>query len=204
LVSVVVVVAASASTMGESSASSSASSLFPSVCSRFSNPSTRFSRASSTSVLGPLFLGTASGGALARASVVVPRADGMGGRGPTVDAGTIKDLAGFARRTGAVALDLEPWSAGWTGGGVTSRHAIPCVCGSSCSSWPREARSRHGAWAGGRCRSVASTLQRPETARPRWTCQRLGVEDKTHVWRETSRQKTQASRQETGNAERQM
>lgn len=36
------------------------SSLFPSVCSRFSRPSTRFSRASSTSVLGPLFFGTAS------------------------------------------------------------------------------------------------------------------------------------------------
>jgi hypothetical protein len=38
------------------------SSLFPSVCRRFSRPSTRFSRASRTSVLGPLFFGTASAG----------------------------------------------------------------------------------------------------------------------------------------------
>lgn len=39
---------------------SSRSSLFPSVCKRFSRPSTRFSSASRTSVLGPLFFGTAS------------------------------------------------------------------------------------------------------------------------------------------------
>lgn len=42
--------------------SSTNSSLFPSEWRRFSRPSTRFNKASRTSVLGPLFLGTASGG----------------------------------------------------------------------------------------------------------------------------------------------
>jgi len=51
---VVVVVSAGVSTVG--------SSLFPSETRRFSSPSTRFSSASRTSVLGPRFLGTASAG----------------------------------------------------------------------------------------------------------------------------------------------
>jgi hypothetical protein len=41
---------------------SGAMSLLPSVTRRFSRPSTRFKRASRTSVFGPLFLGTASRG----------------------------------------------------------------------------------------------------------------------------------------------
>lgn len=40
---------------------SGATSLLPSETSRFSRPSTRFRRASRTSVFGPLFFGTASG-----------------------------------------------------------------------------------------------------------------------------------------------
>ena len=66
---------------------------FSPVCSRFSNPSTRFSNASSTSVLGPRFLGTAS----ARDCQFLWRSHPHNSqRGiSTIDTGAGKNLAGF-------------------------------------------------------------------------------------------------------------
>jgi hypothetical protein len=86
---------------------SSRSSLFPSVCSRFSRPSTRFSKASSTSVLGPLFLGTASAaGRQLKICEFAPT--GAHSRDEhTVNTRAVEHLAGFAGRPCAVALDLE-------------------------------------------------------------------------------------------------
>ena len=72
---------------------SSEDSDFFSVCSRFSNPSTRFSNASSTSVLGPRFLGTAS----ARDCQFLCRSHLHNSRLgiSTIDTGAGKNLAGF-------------------------------------------------------------------------------------------------------------
>lgn len=66
---------------------------FFSVCSRFSNPSTRFSNASSTSVLGPRFLGTAS----ARDRQFLWRSHPHNSRrgNSTIDTRAGKNLAGF-------------------------------------------------------------------------------------------------------------
>jgi hypothetical protein len=66
---------------------------FFSVCSRFSNPSTRFSNASSTSALGPRFLGTAS----ARDCQFLWRSHPHNSRRgiSTIDTGAGKNPAGF-------------------------------------------------------------------------------------------------------------
>lgn len=77
-----------------------------------SSPSTRFRRASSTSVFGPRFLGTASGpeGICVSDLVVLdmlcsersyPKAR------HTIDTRTLEDLTGLARWTEAVAFDLQ-------------------------------------------------------------------------------------------------
>jgi hypothetical protein len=104
-------VSVAASETGDCCVSSSASSLLPSVCRRFSRPSTRFKRASSTSVLGPLFLGTASGVASDGVPVMVMVPTKIGREGyATVNTWAVEDLARLARRTCPVALDLEQLS----------------------------------------------------------------------------------------------
>jgi hypothetical protein len=116
-----------------------------------------------------------------------------------VDTRAVEDLACLAGWTGAVALDLAGrsvvwwWWWWWCVGmerererererkeqdkkgrrkvATKERKKAPCVCGSSCSSWPREARWRRGGQAGGQCQSGAGTLWRrlTERARPRQT-----------------------------------
>jgi len=80
------------------------SSLLPSETKRFSRPSTRFKRASRTSVLGPLFLGTASGSgcqSMFGCTRVVLRVE------HTVYTRAVEHLTGFTGRACAIALDLE-------------------------------------------------------------------------------------------------
>lgn len=162
--------------------SSMALSLLPSECKRFSRPSTRLRRASSTSVLGPLFLGTASGGAGQTIAQASRR------RMHTIDARAVEDLTGFAGRASPVALDLVA-----VRGGVQEEQRrgpmVPCACGSSCSSWPRAARWRHGGQAGGRCRSGASTFGRRGNGGLGWTLgeREQTVKVKAHVWRFVTR-----------------
>lgn len=77
-----------------------------------SSPSTRFRRASSTSVFGPRFLGTASGsGDMWVSDFSVLDTSCSEAEDPnvrhTINTGTLEDLACLARRTEAVALDLQ-------------------------------------------------------------------------------------------------
>lgn len=85
------------------------SSLFPSETRRFSRPSTRFNRASRTSVLGPLFFGTASVGR-GQLSLRLNTGGWRSGMERTIDTRAVEDLTGFAGWAGAVAFDLWPWS----------------------------------------------------------------------------------------------
>lgn len=77
-----------------------------------SSPSTRFRRASSTSVFGPRFLGTASGPADNCVSDIpvldMPCFEAEDPKAKhTIDTRTLEDLAGLARWTKAVAFDLR-------------------------------------------------------------------------------------------------
>jgi hypothetical protein len=74
------------------------------VCSRFSSPSTRFSRASSTSVLGPRFFGTASA---AERQLMVAGAWWRSTVEHTIDTRAVEHLTCLAGRACAIAFDLE-------------------------------------------------------------------------------------------------
>lgn len=101
---------------------------FFSSCSRFSKPSTLFRRASSTSVLGPRFLGTASGadgiriGKELRDTTTAEL---------TVDTRALEDLAGLTAWSQAITFDL-----GEEISGVRDRDRCdrPFSCDRICSS----------------------------------------------------------------------
>lgn len=75
---------------------------FFSSCNLFSNPSTRFNKASSTSVFGPRFLGIASG-----TSQPGDRPWRQAAGRFTIDAGTLKDLACLTTGSQTIAFDLN-------------------------------------------------------------------------------------------------
>ena len=81
------------------------SSLFPSETRRFSRPSTRFRRASRTSVLGPLFFGTASVGR-GQLSLRSNTGGWRSGMESTIDTRAVEDLTGFTGWASAVTFDL--------------------------------------------------------------------------------------------------
>lgn len=87
---------------------SARSSLFPSETRRFSRPSTRFKRASRTSVFGPLFLGTASAADCQRVLHAAERDSFMAEH--TVDTRAIEHLTCFTGRSCTVTFDLGTWS----------------------------------------------------------------------------------------------
>jgi hypothetical protein len=150
------------------------SSLLPSETKRFSRPSTRFKRASRTSVLGPLFLGTASGRgcqSMFGCTRVVLRVE------HTVYTRAVEHLTGFTGRPCAIALDLDFRLA--RGHDEKSRQALPFAFDSFCSSWPRGARWRRGGRVVGRCQSAALPL-RPVTGKLRWTWRRYRAVDQKH------------------------
>jgi hypothetical protein len=88
----------------EEASASAGSSLFPSVCNRFSRPSTRFSRASRTSVFGPLFFGTAS--VAVRQPAPYTRLCDVAAAERTINTCAIEHLTSFTSWPCAVAFDL--------------------------------------------------------------------------------------------------
>jgi len=127
-------------------------SFLPSETRRFSRPSMRFTRASRTSVLGPLFLGTASSGTRQTTGQAGPRK-----RKPTVNTRAVEDLASFASRASPVALDLRRGSEGVCVGNGRSEgylalaaafavHGLARLVGDSAGRQAVDAdlRSRHG------------------------------------------------------------